>query len=380
MIRHECFAALCVIVLIAATLLAYHSQASLAQPEYPRPPASECPTRDVALHVAGGTNIAFVCEAEIGGHSTLFILDSGFAGMPVLSLPVLAVESGERQLVDEHMSIAARAMATTLRRQDAALDALVRKKGCCAFSGGCTQTLMGIGANTTTTSDTVLAPPILLRTTEDTLVGGRFCSGRPNADVLSTTRMATPHILTLDYLRQSAPVLVAPRQGVLRLSLRPDEMRAALPGFRTVSTSMSGGSFVTKLRVGGAEITATVDTGAAVYVALGPTAAARVRSCDASDPLHVTQHGVSGEVVCSTVLRTTVDMGGLITTECPVYVNSIDLGDVDGYVGAALLEAYELLILERELRIRPVGDVDVHLLDTSHVRGVCDGYVPNCVP
>ena len=94
--------------------------------------------------------------------------------------------------------------------------------------------------------------------------------------------------------------------------------------------------------------------------------------------MHVTQHGVNSEVVCSTVVRATVDMCGMLTARCPVYVNTADLGDVDGYVGAALLEAYELLVLERELRARPVGAVDVHALDASHARGACVGSSPVC--
>ena len=121
----------------------------------------------------------------------------------------------------------------------------------------------------------------------------------------------------------------------------------------------------------------TLDSGAAVFVALGKSAAARVRRCEAVGE-HVTQYGVNREAVCSTVVRADVEFGGATTRGCPIYLNETDLGDCDGYVGAAFLEAYELLILETEVWTRCVGPVGTQALDVTLQTGPCGGAPARC--
>ena len=165
-------------------------------------------------------NEALVVDARLARASrTLFMVDSAYAGAPVLSTSLLAVEAeGERGAA--HGDVAARYRRTVerLRRgvtdaaRHAAVHRLLASGRCRAYTSGCTMRLMGIGATTETQADMLLCPALEL--------DGRAPDAYVDADVVVTHPLPhTPHILTVDYLLHRAPCAILPRAGLLRTRL-----------------------------------------------------------------------------------------------------------------------------------------------------------------
>lgn len=329
----------------------------------------DCTANAARLDVIGGANVAMVVRARIGRHDTAFVVDTGFAGPPLLSLPLLAMELGVRQSADEHHRLGCTLPTVRDREQQAALQSFLSANACVSFTAGCSVNLLGIGGASHVTADTILAPPMQFMTPSGELLNGRTCAGLPAADVLTTTPMPTTHILTLDWMRQVAPCCIMPSAGEMRIGISPLDMLELRPQFASVTREMSGGAFVARVRVGGVTLRATVDTGATVFVALGATAAKRITRCRAGEkPAKVEQKGVNGERVCSEVVHTDVEFAGAAVADVPVYMNSHELGDVDAYVGAALLRGFDLLVMPDELLARRNGAIDMRCLD-GNVRG-----------
>lgn len=331
-----------------------------------------CKTNVAQLDVVGGANIAFVVRARLGTHDTAFVVDTGFAGPPLLSLPFLCTESGTRKSASAHHSEGSSLAETKESKQHSALNRFISKNACVSYTAGCSVNLVGIGSSTNVTSDTILAPPILLLAADGSVVCGKTCAGLPMADVVSTTPMATTHILTLDWLRQLAPCCLMPSSQKIALAIPPQSMASLRPSFTSVTREMSGGAFVAHIKVGGVSMRATVDTGAVVFVAIGATAARKVQECSVHPPKKVNQAGVNGEQICSEVVSSTVEFAG-VEVSVPVYMNDTDLGDVDAYIGAAFLVGFDLLVMGDELLARKSGQINTKLLDPSMKRGGCSG-------
>ena len=377
----------CVAILLSAAVMAWLVRTDLAQPYAPRPPSST-QHRTVRVEVLTGSEVSFLVEAKVGDMWTWFLIDTGFGGTPLLSLPVLSgTQTRERTAsAREYASLVAecgRRKTGAVEREEG-LRSFVRSQGCATFSGGCTQLLMGIGSEETSTTDTVLTPPLQLVSSpapnpgHGHLIGLRASAGLPDAEVFSTTHMPSFHILTLDVLRQCSPVLLSPRNGSMTVSLRADEMAAVRPTFLSLTSALRGGSFVCRVTVGKESFSLAVDTGASTYVSLGKEAASRIGRCSSrSVPRHLVQRGIGGERVCSNVVLADVRMGEGRTPvvrvlDCPVALNDSPSGDVDGYVGAALLEHMDLLVTERQLLVRTEGRrPNLTLLDSIFRQGWC---------
>lgn len=345
------------------------------------PPPASCGDRVVRVELVGGPNPALVAQACIGSHHTAFLIDTGYAGAPCLSLVQLSREGGgiRQSAADHYASSGSGTVAHAA--QHAALLEFIRRENCVSFTAGCSQTLMGIGASTVSTSDILLGPPLTLCAPGGggAFVSGRECAGSIGADVYSTTPMDTTHILTLDWLRQVSPCLLQPSRETLEIALEPSALLRERPSFTSLTREMSGGAFVATVTIGRESFSVTVDTGAACYVALSSNAAQRLRSCSRDVSKHVRQRGANGEQVCGDIVTSSVTLGGHVIEDVPVYVNSSPLFDVDGYIGLAYLRHFDLLILDDELLIRRNdSEPNLTLLDAVASFGSCGEDPPRC--
>tara|TARA_B110000046_G_scaffold177225_2_gene203748 strand:- start:25 stop:966 length:942 start_codon:yes stop_codon:yes gene_type:complete len=242
-----------------------------------------------------------------------------------------------------------------------------------SFTAGCTTTMMGIGASTQMSSDMLLTHALVLEGPGGMMTTPRGCDASPPAEIMTTTDMPTPHIITIDWLRQVGPCVIEPFLGRLRTSLPVAEVLRMTQSFCKLKTTMSGGAFVAQVSVGGEEMALTVDTGAGVTIALSSQAARRVRDCSRQRAQKAIQHGVTGETVCSDVVRCPVAFGDHKLRDCPVFFNDSEVEDADGYVGAGLLKQYDILILHDALYVKKNGDASDLFVDDVTRGGECKG-------
>lgn len=314
-------------------------------------------------------NEVLLVDAAVAGARSLMMVDTAYAGAPVLSTSYLAVQA---QCARGDVQTRYRRMVTLLREEatDAARHAAVRQLvaggRCRAYTSGCTMRLMGIGETSEAQADMLLCPAIAID-------GVQASSRGVSADVLVTNPLrGSPHILTNDYLLHRAPCLIRPAAGLLQLGL--DRLDAALlaPRFVFLAARFVGGAFVVPMRVGGAEMQIVVDTGAAAPLSLASRAAARLRTCARPARRRRTvQLGVNGERICSEMLTAPVAIAGLSLGSISLFVNSADVQGADGYAGMGLLRALDLWLEPRRIGVRLSG-LPVRT-PASTAAGGCDG-------
>lgn len=308
-----------------------------------------------------------------GAHRALFMIDTAYAGAPVLSTSYLAVQGHCDGLLD---GVEARyrrcvdALRNEVRENDrhTAMHALLREGRCRAFTSGCTMRLMGIGATSEAQADMLLCPSIRLDGASD--------GGLVDADVMVTHPLhGSVHILTSDYLLHRAPCVIRPRVGLLHLRLSLFEQLTMRPTFDFHPAFMVGGAFAVLMDVGGASLRIVVDTGAAAALSIGRNALAKLSTCAATSR-RATQSGVNGEQVCSDVLVAPVRIGALDMGSVEVFANAMDVEGADGYAGMGLLRAVDLWLEPRAIGFRrsslpPRGS-------DATAPGSCGGALPAC--
>lgn len=352
---------LLLIAIVCALVLVLASKLLRRVPKLRFTPIKECPSNKIGLKISGDANPAMVVEARIGTHECLFMIDTGYAGAPVLSLPMLACERkiSEKGTIDQRVAAciaAVNAYRVTQREQESALLTFMDDQGCVEYTSGCTTRLMGIGQTSENTSAILLCPSLELKVKgASKFTSCKACASLPNADMFGTSRMTGLHILTIDFLMHVSPCILSPARGELEISIGASEYLRARAGFVKCASEFSGGSFVTTLVVGGERVQCTVDTGASSFLSLSSSAAARIRKCSQESPQRIRQVGVNGENVCSDVVLCDVEFCQTKFSEIPVFLNDYDLDDVDGYVGLSLLRAFDLLITTDELACRYNG-------------------------
>lgn len=271
-------------------------------------------------------NESLVVRGRVGWHEWSFMVDTAYAGPPVVSTSYLADPS----------SFAAEPAA-----RERAVERLISSGACRSFTSGCTMRLMGIGETTETRSDMLLCPTIL--------------PGDPwPADVLVTNPLAgSRHILTMDYLLHRAPCIICPKRR--RLFLRA---RSRPQGFDWHAVENLGGSFAIDMHVDGQRMKIVVDTGASAALSLSPAAVARTTILDQTTvgvAMHAVQVGVNGERVCSDVQYATVRLGTVEMEHVQIFANTHDVEGADGYAGMGLLRAFDLWIEPGRLGTRRSG-------------------------
>lgn len=311
------------------------------------------------LQIVGDVNRIAVVDARVGTHRMLFMVDTGYAGAPVLHLPALVCErrlssAGACEARAAALLASLHAFECTQAQQEAALRDFVRAQACTEYTAGCTTRLMGIGTTRESTSDLILAPAIQLRRAgaADDFGTPRLCAGLPGADLLSTSRNAAMHILTLDYLVHVSPCLLRFGAETLELSLSEARFLRERASFTACATAFSGGSFVAHVWLNGQRMACTVDTGASICISLSRSAGERLQHCEQDAPMRLSQRGVNGERICSDVVHCDVTFAGTDLAQVPVLINDYDLDDVDGYVGLLFLASFDILLSPSALSCR----------------------------
>ena len=94
------------------------------------------------------------------------MIDTGYAGPPVLSACYLAVNDPTQDDVDQRFrKITQRLDAgVTTDRQHRAIDEFINARGCLAYTSGCTMRLMGIGSTQEQQADMLMCDMLEMRT------------------------------------------------------------------------------------------------------------------------------------------------------------------------------------------------------------------------
>ena len=318
---------------------------------------STCATTAYRVQIVGKANKNAVICARIGTRDTLFMIDTGYAGAPVLHLPALVCEERLSTTGAAEERVAAllaslHAYTCTQSEQEEALKRFVRAQACTEYTAGCTTRLMGIGTTRESTSDLILAPALQICDTAGEFHAPRVCAGLPVADLFSTSRNAAMHILTLDFLLHVAPCLLSFSHETLEVGLSDDRFLLERVSFTSCATSFSGGSFVAHIWLNGQRMACTVDTGAAICISLSRSAGERLRQCEQDAPMRLSQRGVNGEHICSDIVHCDVSFAGTDLSHVPVLLNDYDLDDVDGYIGLLFLMSFDLLMTPSSLSCR----------------------------
>ena len=319
----------------------------------------------LTLASTGPLDECLVLEADLGGDVVFFQVDTGYAGPPVLSTSYLAVHAGRLLEASAVSGVRARyrAVLRSLRnlvtdeQRALAVDVFLARASCRAFTSGCTMRLMGISNTVEQQADMLLCAPVAFRAPTGWMRRLVKPSTQADAEVFVTNPLhGSCHILTTDFLRQAAPVLVR-MSGEMELYV--PSARAALYSatFHTVPLRLVGGAPVVTIAVGGVEFACTVDTGAPGPISLGAQAVERLprRLCRQTQFVSQ-QSGVNGDTVCSSVIVAPVTVaGGPRFESLPVFVNSAVVEATDGYVGMGLLRAFDLFLTHTTLGLRPSG-------------------------
>lgn len=295
----------------------------------------------------GSGNEALIIEAVVAHERVLFLVDTAYAGAPVLSVSYMNCLRKNRRLTTGSLRrrfrstmLALETPMTTLEKHET-LNEYVGRGTCKTFTSGCTMRLMGIGETSENQSDMFLCPPIAL-------------DGRPSlrwdADVFVTNPLhGSPHILTSDYLLHHGPTLLEPARGRLTLRAAP-----ALGRFDLFDAHLVGGAFLIPIQVGEAILDVVVDTGASTTLSIGLSATQRIQGSSPTQR-RVYQSGVNGENICSDVVVASVVLGSTSLGRVEVLFNSSDVESADGYVGIGILRAFDLYLSHETLGLRPNG-------------------------
>lgn len=315
-------------------------------------------TARLTLADADDLNEVLLVESSLNGAPHLFLVDTGYAGPPVLSSSYLAAATGRPAGTarDEYRRV------QTLMRSGVSADAraravkrLVHDSDCLSYTSGCAMRLLSIGDVQMQQADMVMCPMLKLRNIFGCYVDVKRAQ-LARADVFVTNPLHNcVHILTSDFLLHAAPCVISTSRGELQLHLSALEHAAVRPTYTMLPPEMHGGAFVVKITVGGVALRLTLDTGAPGPIAIGT--AARARLGDACRPTghRLTQRGVNGERLCTEVEAADVEFCGAVHLDCRVFVIDANFDRLDGYVGLGFLRAFDMLLARDGVGFRPSG-------------------------
>ena len=112
-----------------------------------------------------GLNEAIIIETKLGYKSFLFLIDTGYAGPPVLSRNYLAVRDNDLlNLKDRYNDIMQQMNNVQEDDEHRALNEYINKCGCLPYTSGCTMKLMGIGSTMEQQADMLMCPMLRIKT------------------------------------------------------------------------------------------------------------------------------------------------------------------------------------------------------------------------
>ena len=288
-------------------------------------------------------NEVLVLQAQISKMKTLFMLDTGYAGPPVLSSNFIGMKLNTKLNVSEqYKDVMVRMKDNNEETQNKAIDTFIQKQHCFTYTSGCTMRLMSIGTTQEQQADMLMCPMLELKNKSNTYVSPKYESGA-KADVFVTNPMkGCIHILTCDFLMHSSPCQISFKNKELNLNISLAEYAVKRTFFKMFPFKLSGGAFVVDIKVENETFSCTVDTGAPGPLCLGANAIDRLRCIKKVGSLN--QIGINGEKLCSQVVETNVTFAGKTWKNMLVFVNDSNVDHVDGYIGLGLLRAFDILI------------------------------------
>ena len=173
------------------------------------------------LFASDPVNETLLVEAQLCGRPTIFLIDTGYAGPPVISMSYLAVHDTNCSDIKLRYNRIIRELerGVSNTEQHAAINQLIHSHSCIAYTSGCTMRLMSIGDIQEQQADMLLCPPILMRTAAT----GEYAAPKNrvvDADVLVSNPLPhSIHILTCDYLLHASPSLLDIGQGCIQLRM-----------------------------------------------------------------------------------------------------------------------------------------------------------------
>lgn len=326
----------------------------------------------IKIQISGKVNPSIAIPFRVGNYQSVFILDTGYAGAPVLNTKILDVKF-DGDDIDSYLE---RISHVTCSNEAAnrKLDNFKTSNSCIDYTSGCVLRLMGIGETSEKASDMLLCPHIAMKSASSSeYLNVKKNVGITEADVLMTNHeLNSPHILTLDYLRHLAPCVLHLRQNRMSLAMGNAEFVYERAQSHHISSETIGGAYVCALEINGVTIRCTVDTGASTTVCIGSSVLRRIKNYNQTEE-HIEQIGINSEVICSEIVLANVKFCTGSFLDVPVFVNQQEVEETDGYVGLGFLQAFDLLITPVSLFAKYNGAAIASLKSYEHVRrrGLC---------
>ena len=190
-------------------------------------------------------------ETLLSGQYAIFLLDTGYAGPPVLSSSYLSLnhEFLSFSSVEQHLYDIKQRLEENIDLDDQhkAVRRLLSRGNCVSYTSGCTMKLMSIGTTIEQQADMIMCDMLQMKNTSGTYVAPKM-NTKSKADVFVTNPLPqSVHILTCDFLIHAAPCIISFSQGFMKINLSIGEISYLLPMFYVVPLKMSGGAFVTDI-------------------------------------------------------------------------------------------------------------------------------------
>ena len=287
-------------------------------------------------------NEAIVLSAKINQiHKTLFMLDTGYAGPPVLSTSYLHLQDkcSKGTVNDRYKNSIAQLSNNTVSEdeQNIAIRNFLSDGICQTFTSGCTMQLVGIGSSVQQQADMFLCPVVEFKNKNGLFVSKKD-DKKAQADVIVTNPLPNSiHILTCDYLVHNSPCLIDMKNTSITLNIDNIYSAYLKASFSFIPSHMVGGAFVIPVVVGSETFMVTVDTGSPGPLCLGKDASERLKMCSFKEKRKITQIGVNGEEICSDILYSDIYINSIYFEEIGIFSNNVNVNGVDGYIGIGIL-------------------------------------------
>ena len=304
--------------------------------------------KKIAVKIVGESNPCLIVQFKIGNYHSVFLIDTGFAGAPVLNSSLLTHARGEDIDCDSAMKYAiSKKPSEKLAYEN--LQSFLRSNKCTEYTSGCTLRLMGIGSTEEKASDMLMCSSIMLKNTSGNYVDCKELVNLPSADVFMTNnKMQSPHILTLDYLLHVSPCHLDFISGVLTIGLGVPDLLYHRSNSVFCTDEFSGGSYVGNINIAGATVRCTIDTGASITVSVSKSMLRKMKGYHTTGK-SIQQMGINGEIICSDIILADITFCKRKLSDVVVFVNSNEVEDTDGYIGIGLLKAFNLLMTPESL-------------------------------
>tara|TARA_B100000945_G_C20402163_1_gene607951 strand:- start:285 stop:1451 length:1167 start_codon:yes stop_codon:yes gene_type:complete len=300
-----------------------------------------------------GINEVLILETNLNNIYSLFLLDTGYAGPPVLSRSYLAVNKNKyfSNIAHTYNYLLQNMSTVTEDDEHKAINNYINKSGCLPFTSGCTMRLMGIGSVQEQQADMLMCPMLKIKN-ELGIMSSPKKATQTYADVFVTNSLKSSiHIMTCDFLMHHSPCLIEIEHQKLQLSIPTANYLLMYQHFDRYPAKFSGGSFMIEIKINDIGFKLTVDTGSPGPIAIGSNASKKIKKCVAHKRKTLKQKGVNGEVVCSDIVEVDVEFGKK-TYKAPIFINNLPTDFVDGYVGLGFLRGFDILISGQEIGFR----------------------------